>query len=443
MKKFYTLLSVALLATGLLSAASRELKNSEIKIAPLSKQEVLNAFPNIDAIEAQLKANKVAKAPNRIKDPNAPTVTLSDGDYILLTADDDTKENPSIACMGTFSMSKTDDGYLVKDFLKSFGESLGATEYYDINASLGTELVQTTTYYKLSFPGRSKVFKTADNKIYELLCYGPFSVKVDANGKPILDDKGQYIPDPEYHLYTDDIDFLYLAEYDALIFWFTKGGFWLATIDADGNASGYQFLQPEFDFSDIKMVCTEYVTEEETVQVTYPLSGGLYKDDQNNYSFGLWNFGGAEEQVMLSFNPVNETATGTDQLYAVRTTQTGQTYNFYLTTEESLANNENIIVGNIGTDATNRTTITFPGAIAAYSAEAKQSFTYFEDAVVTFDYNIYGEDVEGGVENVIADSDVNAPVEYYNLQGMRVANPEAGQLVIKRQGKTVSKIVVR
>ena len=39
-------------------------------------------------------------------------------------------------------------------------------------------------------------------------------------------------------------------------------------------------------------------------------------------------------------------------------------------------------------------------------------------------------------------TDANAPVEYYNLQGVRVANPENG-IFIRRQGKTVSKVVVR
>ena len=40
-----------------------------------------------------------------------------------------------------------------------------------------------------------------------------------------------------------------------------------------------------------------------------------------------------------------------------------------------------------------------------------------------------------GVQNVAVDRvDENAPVEYFNLQGIRVANPEAGQLLIKKQG---------
>lgn len=50
-----------------------------------------------------------------------------------------------------------------------------------------------------------------------------------------------------------------------------------------------------------------------------------------------------------------------------------------------------------------------------------------------------------GIENVAADAefDVNAPVEYFNLQGIRVATPEAGQILIKRQGSKASKVVIR
>lgn len=48
---------------------------------------------------------------------------------------------------------------------------------------------------------------------------------------------------------------------------------------------------------------------------------------------------------------------------------------------------------------------------------------------------------EAGIEDVEA-ADADAPVEYFNLQGQRVAEPAAG-LYIKRQGKTVSKVVIR
>lgn len=48
---------------------------------------------------------------------------------------------------------------------------------------------------------------------------------------------------------------------------------------------------------------------------------------------------------------------------------------------------------------------------------------------------------ENGVEGV--EFDENAPVKYYNLQGVEVANPAKGQLVIKTQGSKTQKMIVR
>ena len=47
------------------------------------------------------------------------------------------------------------------------------------------------------------------------------------------------------------------------------------------------------------------------------------------------------------------------------------------------------------------------------------------------------------VEEILNDSDNNAnsPVEYFSLQGVKVANPEAGQLLIRRQGNKSEKII--
>lgn len=47
-----------------------------------------------------------------------------------------------------------------------------------------------------------------------------------------------------------------------------------------------------------------------------------------------------------------------------------------------------------------------------------------------------------GISDVTVDDD-NAPVEYFTLQGMRLSQPEAGQIVIRRQGSKVSKILVK
>lgn len=47
---------------------------------------------------------------------------------------------------------------------------------------------------------------------------------------------------------------------------------------------------------------------------------------------------------------------------------------------------------------------------------------------------------DDGVEGVGADNN-NAPVEYFNLQGVKVANPQGG-LYIKRQGHKTSKVIL-
>ncbi len=50
-------------------------------------------------------------------------------------------------------------------------------------------------------------------------------------------------------------------------------------------------------------------------------------------------------------------------------------------------------------------------------------------------------DGQSGIESVVA-ADENAPVEYYNLQGVRVANPTTGLYIVKQGGK-VSKAIIR
>ena len=64
------------------------------------------------------------------------------------------------------------------------------------------------------------------------------------------------------------------------------------------------------------------------------------------------------------------------------------------------------------------------------------------EKVVPWD-NFYIEEFDfAGIDNVEADEDVNAPVEYYNLQGIRVENPQNG-IFIRRQGNKVEKVLLK
>ena len=68
-----------------------------------------------------------------------------------------------------------------------------------------------------------------------------------------------------------------------------------------------------------------------------------------------------------------------------------------------------------------------------------------ETAISFIDRLAGGDGNYSGIENVIIDTPAvegNAPVEYYNLQGVRVINPQNG-LYIRRQGNNVSKVLIR
>ena len=62
-----------------------------------------------------------------------------------------------------------------------------------------------------------------------------------------------------------------------------------------------------------------------------------------------------------------------------------------------------------------------------------------ETGVIENAFTIKARDL-AGIHDVITDQPADAPVEYYNLQGIRVANPSHGQIYIQRQGATATKI---
>lgn len=48
----------------------------------------------------------------------------------------------------------------------------------------------------------------------------------------------------------------------------------------------------------------------------------------------------------------------------------------------------------------------------------------------------------GAVTDIVGEADSNAPAEFFNLQGIRVANPVPGNLYIKRQGRSTTKVIL-
>ncbi len=79
--------------------------------------------------------------------------------------------------------------------------------------------------------------------------------------------------------------------------------------------------------------------------------------------------------------------------------------------------------------------------VPAVSFAAAGSFAAMANVVETgANYTLF-QDSTSGVESTIV-ADTNAPVEYFNLQGVRIENPASG-LVIRRQGTKVEKVLVK
>lgn len=85
------------------------------------------------------------------------------------------------------------------------------------------------------------------------------------------------------------------------------------------------------------------------------------------------------------------------------------------------------------------TVITIPAKGLYIWPSKTTSLFYGNTSAVTIEI----EHEQGGVNDIIADEENNAPVEFFNLQGQRVNNPAAGQLVIRRQGTKVAKVLVK
>ena len=71
--------------------------------------------------------------------------------------------------------------------------------------------------------------------------------------------------------------------------------------------------------------------------------------------------------------------------------------------------------------------------------------THYTDPVFLNYYNENGELVyssgrKASVESIEADN--NAHIEYYNLHGVKITNPQGG-IFIKKQGDKVSKVIVK
>lgn len=86
----------------------------------------------------------------------------------------------------------------------------------------------------------------------------------------------------------------------------------------------------------------------------------------------------------------------------------------------------------------------FDNVKESYSQDGSSSKEKEDEDIITYAPARIGH-ISAGIDDIFGDEaeNLDAPVEYYNLQGMRVSEPSAPGLYIRRQGKNVEKILVR
>lgn len=86
-------------------------------------------------------------------------------------------------------------------------------------------------------------------------------------------------------------------------------------------------------------------------------------------------------------------------------------------------------------------TVTIPTSVFADDAECSNMYSWNGTPYTTS--KIMLPESAAVRDIIVTEGNSNGKVEYFNLQGVRMENPAAGQLVIKKEGNNVSKVLVK
>ena len=68
---------------------------------------------------------------------------------------------------------------------------------------------------------------------------------------------------------------------------------------------------------------------------------------------------------------------------------------------------------------------------------------YFRIVIKNSKATIDSEPVTSGISEVIMDGNSKSRTSYYSISGKRITSPSSGDIVIKKQGRRVSKVIVK
>lgn len=207
------------------------------------------------------------------------------------------------------------------------------------------------------------------------------------------------------------------------------------------NEASGQFvalLNPYLPLSNGTCSWIKFKNSAPTPPFTSPIYGELLGD-----GYALWICNAVELQNPIIFDFAEDGSAQADTQVVVDSYEYEgrQTGDFILYSTPDHYHYNPVVTATLVNNADGTSTLTWDGP---YFEARSQTYMLgvWAECSQTFNFSIptLPGYVENGVGNVTPDA--TAPVEYYNLQGVRVSNPAPG-LYIRRQGSSVSKEVVK
>lgn len=254
---------------------------------------------------------------------------------------------------------------------------------------------------------------------------------------------GKYSGDEGYYVYSDsEIEFY--CNTGGLIGYYSDMGLMVGY----KNDETYRGFYPVFGNADSthdrssvaarKVNATMTSLYKPTPDATATEKGyNLYAEyDEATNTLVTRGFGGYYLPVAWTVDPEARTATAVDQ-QAGYVDYNGDDLEVYLSDKN--ANDSRKVEATLSADPVTGKTVMHI-ASPVYLMGTPGCYGVYENAEIQLDMAL----VTAGIEEIGADRDnSDAPVVYYNLQGVRINYPAPGQVVIRRQGSDVTKIIVK
>lgn len=374
-----------------------------------SQGEIRN-LNEMSMIKLDSKAEAVKTIDNTLVGDDADVAPDLTGQYLLMGYFR-TTGTPTMRCTQTEIVPTGEDGkYTLKGFVYSD---------VDIPAYMKKETIGSSDYWCLTVdPGT--VFFSLGDETYYLYPYFKYEDKY------YYDDTA-----PLQWAVLSDGSLVYL--YDGFLYGYEQ----------NGGMYGGVYFAPEFLTPNGIMI-----SEENEGNGTWgPVQYNVYAEmSEDKTTLTLGNLGGFPSFIDFEVDAKNLSAAAIEQLIFTYSTQDGS-YPCYPTNSYN-ANGEvtdYILDAVLDEDEYGNSVMLIDGRWQVLCELGWLG--YFMDTKITFDFNLLtGEKHPTGGESGVKDMTVdnaNAPVVYYNLQGVRVANPAAGGIYIRQQGNKVAKVLVK